>query len=72
MYPQVVMTSDNASILHREFLLLDNEELFDASEFDNQSKFDTFGNYQKGTTVASPEFLLTILSYMTWSNAMSF
>lgn len=58
--PHVTMTSDIAwdpSVLDGEFPAGDDAFLKTADEYDNQTAFDTFGNYRYGTIVASSHVL---------------
>lgn len=61
--PHVVMTSDvdwDPTILDGEFPASptsDDNEVLDATTYDNQTAFDAFGNYRYGTIVASAHVL---------------
>ena len=55
-HPHVIMTSDvdwDPSVLDNDFPLQGDEEFLDASGYDNGTNFDAFGNYRKGTIIAS-------------------
>ncbi len=55
-HPPVVMTNNfdwNLSVLDNNFPLHGDKEFLGSADYDNGTNFDAFGNYQKGTIIAS-------------------
>lgn len=59
--PHIVLTSDvdwDPSTMDGEFPTSSEEEFHDAGQYDNGTNFDVFGNYIKGTIIASARTLV--------------